>query len=93
VPSGRLEGVSVEAGQKGVVVGGATHGLIHGLFVHGVGDNAFHLRSLSSHNLIRAITGKETGQNELAFSCIRLTVLVVGPGRALGGLVRRLSSP
>jgi hypothetical protein len=54
----RLEGFTVEGGQKGVVTDTSDHDVIDGLYVHGVGDEAIHLRSLSSwdtvsHNVIR----------------------------------------
>jgi hypothetical protein len=55
----RIEGFTVEGGQKGVVTDTSDHDLIYGLYVHGIGDEAIHLRSLSSwdtvsHNVIRA---------------------------------------
>jgi hypothetical protein len=54
----RIEGFTVEGGQKGVVTDTSDHDLIYGLYVHGIGDEAIHLRSFSSwdtvsHNLIR----------------------------------------
>jgi hypothetical protein len=54
----RIEGFTVEGGQKGVVTDTSDHDLIYGLYVHGIGDEAIHLRSFSSwdtvsHNVIR----------------------------------------
>jgi hypothetical protein len=57
----RLEGFSVSGGQKGVVADGVTHDLIDGLFVHGTGDEAIHLRSFSSHNVVMNNTVRDTG--------------------------------
>jgi hypothetical protein len=54
----RVEDFTVEGGQKGVMTDYATHDLLYGLYVHGTGDEAIHLRSFSSydtvsHNIIR----------------------------------------
>jgi hypothetical protein len=57
----RVEGFSVEGGQKGVVTDGATHDLIYGLFVHGTGDEAIHLRSFSSYNVVSQDVVRDTG--------------------------------
>ncbi len=57
----RVEGFSVEGGQKGVVTDGATHDLIYGLFVHGTGDEAIHLRSFSSYNVVSRNIVRDTG--------------------------------
>jgi hypothetical protein len=57
----RIEGFSVEGGQKGVVTDGATHNLIYGLFVHGTGDEAIHLRSFSSYNVVSHNVVRDTG--------------------------------
>ncbi len=57
----RLEGFSVEGGQKGVVADGATHDLIYGLYVHGTGDEAIHLRSFSSYNVVSHNVVRDTG--------------------------------
>lgn len=59
----RVEGFTVEGGQKGVVADGATHDLIYGLFVHGTGDEAIHLRSFSSHNVVSHNIVRDTGLN------------------------------
>jgi hypothetical protein len=47
-----VEGFTVESGQKGVVADGVAHDLIYGLYVHGTGDEAIHLRSFSSYNVV-----------------------------------------
>jgi hypothetical protein len=57
----RLEGFSVEGGQKGVVTDGSSHDLIYGLFVHGTGDEAIHLRSYSSYNTVSHNVVRDTG--------------------------------
>jgi hypothetical protein len=54
----QIEGFAVQGGEKGVVTDTSDHDLIYGLYVHGIGDEAIHLRSLSSwdtvsHNVIR----------------------------------------
>ncbi|HEX6522526.1 MAG TPA: right-handed parallel beta-helix repeat-containing protein [Streptosporangiaceae bacterium] len=54
----RVEGFTVQGGQKGVMTDAASHVLISGLYVHGTGDEAIHLRDFSSydtvsHNLVR----------------------------------------
>lgn len=56
-----VEGFTVEGGQKGVVADGVTHDLIYGLYVHGTGDEAIHLRSLSSHNTVSHNVIRNTG--------------------------------
>jgi hypothetical protein len=61
----RIEGFTVEGGQKGVVTDTSDHDLIYGLYVHGIGDEAIHLRAFSSydtvsHNVIRD-TGLDNG--------------------------------
>jgi hypothetical protein len=57
----RIEGFSVEGGQKGVVTDFATHDLIYGLYVHGTGDEAIHLRSFSSYNVVSHSVVRNTG--------------------------------
>lgn len=59
----KLEGFSVEGGQKGVMADGATHDLIYGLFVHGTGDEGIHLRSFSSYNVVSHNVVRDTGRN------------------------------
>jgi hypothetical protein len=57
----RLEGFSVLGGQKGVVADQATHDLIYGLYVHGTGDEAIHLRTFSSHDTVSHCVIRHTG--------------------------------
>ena len=59
----KLEGFSVEGGQKGVMADDATHDLIYGLFVHGTGDEGIHLRSFSSYNVVSHNVVRDTGRN------------------------------
>jgi hypothetical protein len=57
----RLIGFTVQGGQKGVMTDHATNVLISGLYVHGIGDEAIHLRSASSDNIVENVTIRETG--------------------------------
>jgi hypothetical protein len=57
----RLEGFTVENGQKGVVADGVTHDLIDGLYVHAIGDEAIHLREFSSYNTVSHNVVRDTG--------------------------------
>jgi hypothetical protein len=57
----RVEGFTVEGGQKGVVTDGVTHDLIYGLYVHGTGDEAIHLRKFSSYNTVSHNVIRDTG--------------------------------
>jgi hypothetical protein len=57
----RVEGFTVEGGQKGVVTDGVTHDLIDGLYVHGTGDEAIHLRAFSSYNTVSHNVVRDTG--------------------------------
>jgi Right handed beta helix region len=57
----RVEGFTVEGGQKGVVTDGVTHDLIEGLYVHGTGDEAIHLRAFSSDNTVSHNVVRDTG--------------------------------
>jgi len=59
----RLEGFTVAGGQKGVVTDGATHDLISGLFVHGTGDEAIHLRAFSSYDAVSRNIVRDTGRD------------------------------
>lgn len=47
-----LLGFSVTGGQKGVMVDGTEHTVIEGLTVSHIGDEAIHLRTHSSHNIV-----------------------------------------
>lgn len=57
----RVEGFTVEGGQKGVVADGSDDDLIYGLYVHAVGDEAIHLREFSSHDTISHCVIRDTG--------------------------------
>jgi hypothetical protein len=59
----RIEGFSVEGGQKGVVADGSDHDLIDGLYVHSIGDEGIHLRSFSSHDTVIHCVIRDTGLN------------------------------
>jgi hypothetical protein len=56
-----VAGFTVESGQKGVVADGVTHDIISGLYVHGTGDEAIHLRSFSSYNVVSHNLIRNTG--------------------------------
>ena len=57
----RLEGFTVEGGQKGVMADESDHDLLYGLYVHGTGDEAIHLRSFSSDNTVSNNEVRDTG--------------------------------
>ncbi len=57
----RLEGFTVEGGQKGVMTDRVTHDLIYGLYVHSTGDEAIHLRDFSSYNTVSHNVVRDTG--------------------------------
>lgn len=57
----RFEGFTVSGGQKGVMADGANHDLFYGLYIHGTGDEAIHLRSFSDNNTISHCEIRQTG--------------------------------
>ena len=57
----RVEGFTVEGGQKGIMADGADHDLLYGLYVHGTGDEAIHLRTFSSDNTVSHNVIRDTG--------------------------------
>jgi Periplasmic copper-binding protein (NosD) len=57
----RVEGFTVQGGQKGVMADGAGHDLLDGLYVHGTGDEAIHLRSASSDDTVSHCVVRNTG--------------------------------
>jgi hypothetical protein len=57
----RLEGFTVLGGQKGVVADHATNDLIYGLYVHGTGDEAIHLREFSTDDVVSHCVVRHTG--------------------------------
>jgi hypothetical protein len=63
----RVQGFTVEGGQKGVLADGSDDDLIYGLFVHSVGDEAIHLREFSSHDTISHCVVRATGLLEQFF--------------------------
>jgi hypothetical protein len=57
----QLVGFTIAGGQKGVVADGSSDDLIYGLYVHGTGDEAIHLRSFSSHDVVSHNLIRDTG--------------------------------
>ena len=57
----RVEGFTVEGGQKGIMTDGADYDLLYGLFVHTIGDEGIHLRDFSSHDTISHCVIQNTG--------------------------------
>lgn len=58
----RIEGFTVTGGQKGVVTDHSDHDLITGLLVHGIGDEAIHLREDSSYDTVSRNLIRDTGR-------------------------------
>ncbi len=63
----RLVGFTVTRGQKGVLADGVTGSILENLAVTDIGDEAVHLRSASSDNVIRGLTISGTGVNTPKF--------------------------
>jgi hypothetical protein len=63
----RLEGFTVQDGQKGVVTDHANHVLISRLYVHDVGDEGIHLRSFSSDDAVEGNVIRGTGRLHASF--------------------------
>ncbi|MBO0824074.1 MAG: right-handed parallel beta-helix repeat-containing protein, partial [Actinobacteria bacterium] len=63
----RLEGFTVVGGQKGVVTDGSSYDVIEGLYVHGTGDEAIHLRSFSSHDVVNRNVIRDAGLDTPSF--------------------------
>jgi hypothetical protein len=59
----QIKGFTVTGGQKGVVTDTSDHDLIYGLYVHGIGDEAIHLRSFSSYDTVSHNVIRDTGLN------------------------------
>jgi hypothetical protein len=57
----RVEGFTVQGGQKGVMADHSDHDLLYGLYVHSVGDEAIHLREFSSYDTISHCIVRDTG--------------------------------
>lgn len=62
-----VSGFTVQHGQKGVVLDHSGHNVIADLAVHGIGDEAIHLRAASSDNLVRGNVISGTGQHKTKF--------------------------
>jgi hypothetical protein len=60
-------GFTVTGGQKGLMVDSGVGNLIEGLLVHGVGDEAIHLRAGSTDNVVRSNTVRDTGLRKPKF--------------------------
>jgi hypothetical protein len=60
----RVEGFSVEGGQKGVMLDDASHNELRDLRITGTGDEALHLRTGSSDNLVTGVEIRRTGLRE-----------------------------
>jgi hypothetical protein len=63
----RVEGFTVQGGQKGVVADASDHVLLYGLYVRGTGDEAIHLRSASSDDTVSHSVVRDTGLNSQFF--------------------------
>ena len=57
----RMEGFTVQGGQKGIMTDGADYDLLSGLLVHSIGDEGIHLRDFSSHDTISHCVVQDTG--------------------------------
>jgi hypothetical protein len=57
----RLVGFTVRDGQKGVMADGVSASVVQGLTVTGIGDEAVHLRTASTGNVVRDLTISDTG--------------------------------
>jgi len=57
----RLVGFTVRNGQKGVMADATTQSVLQGLVVEEIGDEAIHLRTQSTHNVVLDNTIRDTG--------------------------------
>jgi len=62
-----LSGFSVRHVAKGIVTDNAHHNIIQGVKVYNIGDEGIHLRSNSTHNLVKQNWIHDTGQNQPEF--------------------------
>lgn len=62
-----LVGFTVRSGQKGIMADGITSTVLQGLTVTDIGDEAIHLRSDSTKNLVLDNTVSDTGQRKKKF--------------------------
>jgi hypothetical protein len=60
----RLLGFTVRNGRKGIVTDRARHDVLSGLLVTGTSEEAIHLRTFSSNNLVVGNTVRDTGNGE-----------------------------
>jgi nitrous oxidase accessory protein NosD len=63
----QLLGFTISGGQKGLMVDAGVGNLVEGLLVHGVGDEAIHLRKDSTDNVVRGNTVRDTGLRKPKF--------------------------
>ncbi|CAA9439593.1 MAG: Endo-1,4-beta-glucanase Z [uncultured Quadrisphaera sp.] len=63
----RLVGFTVREGQKGVMADGTTSSVLQDLTVTEIGDEAVHLRTGSTDNVVRGLTISDTGQRKERF--------------------------
>ncbi|WP_322752187.1 right-handed parallel beta-helix repeat-containing protein [Frankia sp. Cas3] len=63
----RLEGFTIQNGQKGVMTDQTSGAVITGLLVRNVGDEAIHLRNFSTDNFVVGCTVSGTGRKEAGF--------------------------
>ena len=63
----RLVGFSVRNAQKGVVLDASQHSVVQGVTVSDIGDEAIHLRTASSDNVVSGNTVHDTGKRRTKF--------------------------
>ena len=63
----RLEGFTLQRAQKGVVLDNVSHDLLYDLYVHQIGDEAIHLRSSSSDDIVSHDLIRDTGLHRSFF--------------------------
>ena len=63
----RLVGFTVREGKKGVMADGTTSSVLQDLTVTEIGDEAVHLRTGSTDNVVRGLTISDTGQRREKF--------------------------
>ncbi|WP_322759144.1 right-handed parallel beta-helix repeat-containing protein, partial [Frankia sp. Cr2] len=63
----RLEGFTIQSGQKGVMTDQTNGAVISGLLVRNVGDEGIHLRNFSSDNFVVGCAVSGTGRKEPGF--------------------------
>jgi hypothetical protein len=63
----RVVGFTVREGQKGVMADGVRDTVLQDLTVTAIGDEAVHLRTNSTDNVVRGLTVSDTGQRRVKF--------------------------